>query len=162
MDGGVVDLHVENIQPEASNVSHRCPGRFFVRFSSPFLWPAACNIGANVGRVSLVYCLWSDTLQAGACVYPPFQKSLDHYMLTHVAYLQFLPSDQYGLCFGYCFFFSRFPQRTGHFLGAISRSPKSFRLHSKSARTILASKLSVTSTTLNIIPSPHRGSFSLL
>ncbi len=34
----------------------------------------------------------SDTLQAGACIFPPFQK-----------FLQFLPTGQYGLCFGFCF-----------------------------------------------------------
>ncbi len=39
-----------------------------------------------------------DTLQAGACVFPPFQN-----VYTHVPSPQFLPTDQYGLCFGYSF-----------------------------------------------------------
>ncbi len=79
----------------------------------------------------------SDTLQAGACVFPPFQKSLDHmvkidqsqpsthfslYALTHVAFLQFLPTGQYGLIVIRSAP-STFPQRTGHLLGAISGSP---------------------------------------
>ena len=119
---------------------------------------------------------------------------LANHMLTHLAFLQFLLSGQYGFCFGYCFsgplplryfdklsflinhlvysttrcncslyantrsippvptygsisvvlwllFFrytpSTFPQRTGHLLGAIS---------GKSARFVLALKLSVTTT----------------
>ncbi len=62
---------------------------------------------------------------------------------THVAFLQFLPSGQYGLCFGYCFSgplhlrshynrlpFVEFPQRRGSLLGACFRESLIFRLHS--------------------------------
>ncbi len=49
----------------------------------------------------------SDTLQAGAWLFPPFSRKWpDHvgkFKLTHVASLQFLPLGQYRLCFGYCF-----------------------------------------------------------
>ena len=62
-----------------------------------------------------------------------------------VASLQFLPSGQYVLCFGYSFLgplplLSHKEQVTfsGPFLGVLSL----LRLHSKSARTILALKLS--------------------
>ena len=52
-----------------------------------------------------------DTLQAGTCLFPPFQISCDNVVkfnqsqpsthLTHVAFLQFLTPGQYGLCFSY-------------------------------------------------------------
>ncbi len=46
-----------------------------------------------------------DTLQAGDCITPPFRSlSVSQTSATnnsHVPSLQFLPMDQYGLCFGY-------------------------------------------------------------
>ncbi len=55
----------------------------------------------------------SNTLQAGACIFRPFQKSLDHMAKQglHISKLcvQFLPTGQYGLCFGYCFSGHRSP-----------------------------------------------------
>ncbi len=51
---------------------------------------------------------------------------INHYKLTHIASLQFLPSGQYGLCFGYCF--SGLLPLCSHkgevtFLEPVSRSP---------------------------------------
>ncbi len=70
----------------------------------------------------------SDTLQAGAWLFPLPWKWPDYVgKLTHVAFLQFLPSGQYGLCFGYCFSgpfpLRTFSQRTGYHLRAICWSP---------------------------------------
>ena len=49
--------------------------------------------------------LLPDTLQAGACIFPPFLTFLSVSQTseanTHVPFLQFLPTGQYGLCFGY-------------------------------------------------------------
>ncbi len=73
----------------------------------------------------------SDTLQAGACVFPPPVPIYGSIWV--VLWLLFFRSAP-----------STFPQRTGHLFGAISGSPYPFRLHSKLARTILALKLSVT------------------
>ncbi len=83
-----------------------------------------------------------DKLQAGPCIFPPFQISHDHF--AHVSYPQFLPKGQYGLYFGYLVS-GLLPLRSHK-----DRSPfwesQVFRLHSKLARSILALKLSVTTT----------------
>ena len=90
-----------------------CDGLCRLQVLCRFRWDIKSSFNCGPGPLS-------DTLQAGACIFPPFQKLLD--MLTHVASLQFLPTGQYGLCFGYCFS-GPFPQRTDHLLGAISWSP---------------------------------------
>ena len=46
-------------KPEEINVSLMRICQICVRFFSDFLRPAAYNIAANEGRVSLVYCPWS-------------------------------------------------------------------------------------------------------
>ena len=74
----------------------------------------------------------SDPLQAGDWLFPPSQKWPDK--LTHVTSLHFLPSGQYGWCFGYCFsgllpLCSDKGQVT--FFGAFSGSPYSFKLCSE-------------------------------
>ncbi len=75
-------------------------------------------------------------------------------LITHIAFLQFLPSGQYGLCFGYCFS-GPLPLRSHKeqvtFLGPFLGVPSLLRLHLKSARTILALKLSVTTTNMESI-----------
>ncbi len=71
-----------------------CDGLCRLQLLSGFRWNIKSSFKLNPGPLS-------DTLQAGAWLFLPFQKWLN--MLTHVAFLQFLPSGQYGLCFGYCF-----------------------------------------------------------
>ncbi len=86
----------------------------------------------------------SDILQAVACIFPPFQKSLNTPSIPPVP-----TCGSIWVVLWLLFFKSApctFPQRTGHLLGAISGSPWSLRLHSKLPRTILALKLSVTSS----------------
>ena len=76
-------------------------------------------------------------------LFPPFWK------LIHVASLQFLPSGQYGLCFGYCFS-GPLPLRSHNgqvtFLEPFPRVPSHLDYTQKLARTILALKLSVSTT----------------
>ncbi len=84
----------------------------------------------------------SDTLQAGACIFLPFHISCDH--LTPISCLQFPPAGMiilFQVCSLYVPTKDRSPLR-GHFWES-----SVFRLHSKLARSILALKISVTTTT---------------
>ncbi len=66
--------------------------------------------------------------------------------LTHIASLQFLPLDQYVLCFAYCFSGPlplRFHKGGVTFLGPVSGSPQSIDYTEKLDRSTLALELSV-------------------
>ena len=92
----------------------------------------------------------SDTLQVGAWFFPPFRKWPDHMCkLTHVASLHFLPSGQNGLSFGYCFSGPlplRFHKGQVTFLEPFPGVPSHLNYTQKLAKSILALKLSVTTT----------------
>ncbi len=81
-----------------------------------------------------------DTLKAGACVFPPFQnvsvsnKSRNTKIWVVLWLFRFRSAH------------SRFPLKTGHLLRGHFWEFLVFRLHSKLARSILALKLSVTTT----------------
>ncbi len=129
-------------------------------------WKRACDglcglltfigFGWNIKVVSIVNLGLCQThcrhtaLQAGAWLFPPFRKWPDHvskFKLTHVASLQFPPSGQYGLCFGYCF--SRPVPLRSHkgqitFLEPFPGVPSNLDYTQKLAESILALKLSVT------------------
>ncbi len=85
-----------------------------------------------------------DTLQAGACIFPPFQRSRDAkqpiraigtlYTLHMYPTSQFMPTGQYGFVLWlFCFRSAHltFPQKTGHLLRGHFWLSLAFRLHSK-------------------------------
>ena len=100
-----------------------CDGLCRLQMFCGFCWNIKSSFNRKPGPLS-------GTLQAGAWVFPPTCRSI--WVVLWVLLFRSGPST--------------FPQRTGHLLRAISGCPWSFRLHWKSARSILALKLSVTTT----------------
>ncbi len=81
-----------------------------------------------------------------------------HHKLTHIASLQFLPSGQYGMCFGCCFS-GPLPLRSHKgqvtFLEPFPGVPSHLDQTQKLAKSILALKLSVTTTLSCAVKSPY-------